>query len=302
MARWPYPDLRNGTTLHHITDSHFGKPYSEWRTGRMVADMERLRASAAGHIHSGDIVNWGPSSTPEDGEYLAFKARVQSVDASLPWAEVVGNHDTWSWKSGATRTSMEWAAALGKPHFNTVTDMGDLRIIGIGPELAWSDTDNDDGLVRRQCVISAETVDWLDAQLSATSKPCVIVTHAYPVEQFGKDVLVSETGAAGTLRDVIAANAHVVMWVTGHRHPDPSNPDQAKVITVGGRQIFSLCGPATGGRMFGIPRGNYTFASPCLSTYVTYLGDAVDVRWRDHLRGNWWEAAGDTYRHILLTA
>lgn len=305
MAKWPYPDLRNGTTLHHITDSHVGKPYADWRTGRMIRDMERLRTSAVGHVHSGDVVNWSPSTVPEDNEYLSFRANVQAVDGQLPWLEVVGNHDTWSSKTKATRTPMQWAHSLGKSHFNTVCDMGDMRIIGIGPDQPWDD-DPTTVEVRSVCVITVDTIAWLDEQLTlAGSRPCVIVSHAYHPDQFGGNTpLVSEVGPKGDLYDVIAAHDNAVMWLTGHMHTDPASPNVAKVVTVGARKIFALCGPATGGRMQGVAQdpSNYINYSPCLSTYVTYLGDAVDVRWRDHLRGNWWEAAGDTYRHILLTA
>jgi hypothetical protein len=35
--------------------------------------------------------------------------------------------------------------------------------------------------------------------------------------------------------------------------------------------------------------------------YLTYLGDALDVRWRDHLAGKWVRAADERVRHLILT-
>lgn len=299
---WPMPDLRNGTTLHLITDTHFGQ---RWFTPSWLeqvgADMDRLRASAHGHVHAGDMVQWQLEEEPEDDQFLSWLADRRGADGK-PWAFANGNHDMASYFGTLPRRdAAAWADALGLRSQNTAVDMGDVRVITVGPE-TWDTPDG--GASVGDCVLSTATLEWLDEQLSATSRPCWITSHAPLWEQYGG------VGGVGwyvnpqaQLADLIGSHSNAVGWLSGHRHVDiKTEAEHATSVTVGGRRIFVVNGPAAGGRMNGLTFDEHQQKSPCLSMYVTFLGDAIDVRWREHLRGRWETDGTSRTRHVLLAA
>ena len=295
---WPYPDLRNGTTIHHITDTHFGlRTEADGRFPQISVDLEILKAAHAGHLHSGDMVDWdaAPTDAPEDAQYLAFRNGVKAKDG-LPWAEVVGNHDLQSFQTLTARTSAQWAASMGLSSQNTVTTMGGVRIIGLGPD-SWRAFDTPEP----GYTLSAATLTFLDQQLTAAgSTPCFIATHVPPSEQYPAEsqVALPVVGLDG----IVAGHSNVVGWLSGHRHANPdTDTAHAGVATIGGRKLFVVNGPAAGGRMAGVAYADYVFKSPSLSMFVTYLGGALDVRWRDHSAMGWKSVNGQPFKHILLT-
>lgn len=296
---WPYPDLRNGTTIHHITDTHFGlRDEVDGRFPAISADLELLKASHVGHVHSGDMVDWdaSPSAGPEDTQYLAWRDGVKAKDG-LPWAEIVGNHDLQSFATGATRTSAQWATSMGLSSQNTVTSMGGVKIIGLGPD-SWATQ-----ITAAPCVLSAATLTFLDQQLTAAgSTPCFIATHVPPNEQYPSNAPNGVATPVANLDGIVAGHSNVVGWLSGHRHANPdTDAAHAGVVSVGGRNLFVVNGPAAGGRMSGVAYENYTFQSPSLSMFITYLGGALDVRWRDHSAMGWKLTAGQQFKHLLLT-
>jgi hypothetical protein len=323
---WPYPDLRNGTTIHHITDTHFGAEWDapfvyDWLT-RTQADVERLKvATNGGHVHTGDMGdNWFDSTdlnvvaqhiAQQEAAYRSWRDGIKAVDG-LPFAEAPGNHDLFGnfsapGASGATpragRSSADWAESMGLHAINNAYSMRDVRVLTLAPDW-WYPGDNPD-LIPYQ--LSQATCDWLDAQLSADSRPTFLAAHVPLLEQYGND---GDTGDGATPRvaEIIGSHSNVAGWLSGHRHDSMTgNPEQAEVITVAGRQIFAVCGPAAaGGCDRFVAHADHQWQSTNISIWMTLLDDQnLDVRWRDHNSRQWTHVPGGqsvwTTRHTLLT-
>lgn len=280
---WPYPDLRNGTTIHHVTDTHFGTRYqTSFMRPRIADDLTVLRATHAGHIHTGDMIDWS-DTTPEDAAYLAWRDKITGAD-SKPFVQVVGNHDLQGFTTKQTRTSQQWAGIVGLNSFNTVTDIGDVRVLGMGPD-SWALWNGE------KSVLSGATLTWLDEQLTAAgSRPCVIATHVPPDEQYVTYADYQQPQA--NLDDIVGAHDNVLAWLSGHRHINPlTEPAHATVATIGGKQVACINGPAAGA------------SGESESMWVTFLdsGD-VDIRWRSHLKRQWFQVGGASVGHLLLSA
>ena len=298
---WPYPDLRNGTTVHHITDTHVGvRPANAGFLDRVQDQLcSELRVTHQGHIHSGDIIDSVAEHVSQDARWLRFEGVVRAADG-LPWVKVPGNHDLdRADKAGVVhRSSMEWAAAYGMPSFRTVTDIGDLRFLGVGPD-EYRPGEFKTGDADGKFDLSVATIQWLDEQLTAAgSRPCVMVTHTPPWEQFDFDYSISPRSL---LDDLVGSHDNMVMWLSGHRHINVQrNDNHAMVANIGGRDVFCINGPAAGGQLNN--EDDYRWITQDFSLFVTYLGDAVDIRYRDHLNRAWTTSTGGPINHLLLTA
>lgn len=296
---WPYPDLRNGTTIHHMTDTHHGlRNETDERLKRFAVNMEQMRVAHAGHVHTGDMVDWDaiPTDAPEDAAYVSWRQQIRGLDGGKPWSEVVGNHDLQSFATHSYRTSAQWAASVGAPGVNTTTEMGGLWVIGLGPE-QWRFMDGENS------VLSSATLTYLDQQLTAAgSTPCVIATHVPPNEQYASTAGAQQPSAS--LAAIVGSHSNAVAWISGHRHANPSTDDaHVGIATIGGRRLFVVNGPAVGGGMSGSVYEQYAWTSPSLSMFISYLGDAIDVRWRDHLSSTWFTPTGTApVRHLFLSA
>lgn len=308
---WRFPDLRNGTTLHHITDTHFGGHYhAAWVNGwgdSVRDDLNELSVyTSAGHVHTGDMIHWyygtgNPQSTAdtESAWYVAWRDAVKAVDGK-PWAEAVGNHDLLGpGEADSTRslvTSTGWAQRIGVESQNVITDMGDFKVITVGPE-TWHYGTN--------FVLSQATLSFLDNALQNAGKPCWVAAHVPFNEQYntygGGDTAV-EPGNP-TLMALLDSNPNCIGWLSGHRHINiVEQTEQATTFSTGSRQIFGINGPASiGGRKGAeVAYDDHQWQAWNYSMYLTYLGDAVDVRWRDHNARVWTNPEGETVRHILL--
>jgi len=311
---WPLPDLRNGTTVHLVTDQHEGfRFFTPDRHARMGADLDLLKASAHAHVDAGDTIHWqtddGTGVDPEDPTVNAWFAARATAEPGVPWVRVPGNHDLSSHTTPyPKRDATAWAAAAGQASPLTVTDAGDVRILGIGPD-RW-DYDQA-GATFGTCLLSPATLAWLEAQLTAAgTRPVWIANHAPLWEQYAADTTPADftagaewwTSPRDQLAQIIDAHPNVVGWLSGHVHANvDTRPAFARSMTVGARRIFAVNGPASGGRIEGVDFDHQQYDSPTQSLYVTYLGDAIDVRCRDHQAGQWHALAGQQVRHVLLT-
>lgn len=289
---WRFPDLRNGTTIHHLTDTHFGDRFFTPAFGnKILADMETLRVSHAGHVHTGDMVHWRGSanSGPEDSLYVEFRDAMKAADGK-PFAEIPGNHDLGSYGSDVWRTKEQWAATVGAVGGNSVTHVGDMTVIGLSPDV-WKPDPAGDGYL--DPVLSQATLDWLDAQLTANgSRPVWLASHVPPSGQYSNSTATTVQPEA-SVDALVAAHPAVVGWLSGHWHVNPdATPSHVRTMTQGGRTVFAVNAPAGGGLMSGVSQADQQWKSPALSMFVTFLGDAVDVRWRNHNAGQWVTASG----------
>jgi len=298
--RWPYPDLRNGTTIHHLTDTHFGAQdfVNTWLEQTRL-HLTRLRATNAGHVHTGDMIhNYFNTTAADDAAYVSWRTALKAAEPGKPYAEAVGNHDLGRYIDGAPvlRTTDQWEAAVGVPDKNSVTTMGAVKVITVGPD-SWPWPDNS------QSVLTAATLSWLDAQLTAAgSTPCWIAAHAPLREQYPAQTAGSVQQPEASLDAVLGAHDNVIGWLSGHLHSPVTDTTNVAAVTVAGKRLFTVNGPAAGGgRIASVPYAEHQFRSPNHSALVTYLGDAVDVRWLDHNRWQWAnDSSGGHYRHTLL--
>lgn len=312
---WPLPNLRNGTTINLITDSHAGaRFFTPDRHARMGDDLDDLRAATHGHVHAGDSIHWvtddGTGELPEDAEFLAL-VNGRKAKSGKPWVLVPGNHDysSFTGPNYPKRDAAAWASAVGVPSHLSVTDIGDVRVLGIGPDRWDYDVAKD---TYGTCLIPPATLTWLDRQLTAAgSRPVFIACHSPLWEQYAKDAVAGDfvngsdwfVSPKDNLTAIIDGHPNVAGWISGHVHADIDvRPSHARSMTVGSRRIFAVNGPASGGRMEGLVFADQQLKSPIQSMFITYMGDAIDVRWRDHLSRQWDYAGTDRVRHILLAS
>lgn len=301
MSRpWPYPDLRNGTTVSLTTDSHMGEwSFTQNFLDRAGADMDDLKVASQGFVHAGDLIHWSTPAAPEDATAKQWLADRKAASPAIPQVFVPGNHDLASYVDPMPhRTSSQWATAMGVSSPLTVADMGGVRVLGVAPD----DWVNDPVTGWGQMTLSPATMTWLDQQLTAAgSRPCWIAMHSALEDQYGGT---AHAEPIAGLQSLIGSHQNCIGVLSGHLHTAyRTNVNHVKSITVGGRRIFTVNGPAGGGRMNGIAVADHQWQSPVISMFVTYLGDAIDVRWRNHLERRWDQGlGGDTVHHITLAA
>lgn len=292
-----WPDMRDGTTICHLSDQHFGqRTFSSAWAQTVGTDLDALADTVSGYVNTGDCDHW--RTTTVDGEILSWMDAREAA-AGVPMLVTAGNHDLSAF--GGTdphpgRTSTQWAQDIGVVAPNRVVDMGDLRIIGTSPDV-WQYTDA--GNFGRMAMTTA-TLEWLDGQVAAAGSRHVFIANHAPVPEHFPGHMVTETAAA--LADIIGGAPNVMGWLSGHRHANiRTEPDHVKVVNVGGRNIFAVNAPPAGGSMPGtLPdRDIHQFGTTAESIYLTYRNGTLTARWRDHLRGRWTRAAGDIAEQTL---
>lgn len=302
---WTYPDLRNGTTFNHITDSHFGAHGNadwlhQWMY-RMRDDLVDLAGSHVGHVHSGDCIHWDSIGDEliEDPWFVEWRGAIKAADG-LPWSVAEGNHDIaclGDTDGTNRRTGTQWARAVNVPAQNTVTDIGGMKVIAIGPDsrpegVGW--------------VMTAETMAFLDAELTrAGSTPCWVNCHTPLAEQYPNPNFTNmwNTDVANPqFFPILEAHPNAVGYLSGHLHTDiRPQTNWCRPVNIGSRSIFSINGPpAGGGRLGAVAYANHQWQSPCQSTFITYLGDAIVVRVRDHLHRTWQTTKGNVSLTVTL--
>lgn len=282
---WPYPDPRDGITIGLTTDTHLGR--RDWTAGhlaRVGKDLDWLAPHVVGMVHCGDGIHWD-TATPEDDEFVPW---LDSRRASgVPWLPVVGNHDLASFTAPyPNRPAVAWSKGVGLLDQNNTMDLGGLRVIAVGPD-SWT---FDEGIANWQPMpLSAATLEWLDGELTAAgSTPCWIAAHSPIEEQYSGHI---DAAAGAGLDSVIGAHSNVIGWLSGHRHANiDSDPNQVRRVTVAGRSIVAVNGPAAGGLMAGASDDRW--GNPARSAFITYDGTSVTVRWREHLQERWATASG----------
>lgn len=278
-----YPDLTEGSTFHFLTDLHLGDTSfsPEWMT-RIKDDLKHLRSSHVAHILGGDQVDNNREDQYTD--YRTLRTEIQTNDG-LPWLEVAGNHDMGAPEGhvgDVVQSKEQWASLMGIPDANRILDAGGMRFITLTPDYwHWMDP----------CVLSQATLDFLsDALTTAGRMPCWIVTHGPPNTQYTGYTNYSIPGPSSELEQIVAGHDNVAGWLSGHRHATPGQTESARVMSMGGRQIFAINGPSAGGIDNNTSRPS-TDASPwesvSYSLLITYLGNRCVIRYRDHRSYGW---------------
>lgn len=278
---WPVP--AGGTVLHVVGDVHAGAvpALDGTRRGKVTTDVAsgRMLPNPVAEIFTGDLVN---DATPVQDDLIS--AWVDTMP-DLPRYYACGNHDIW----GNARTPADFAAAYGMPGVNYTVDAGDVRLIFVGP-------DNLTGGDNTTINLSATTQTWLDGQLDATSRDCLIVCHAPLAETaLGNvsqvyttrrtddgGVFAVNQGVDSNLRTILADHPNAKAWIAGHTHTPSSEPTVVVGQTIGSHTMAMVNASAVAfvGRA-------YSLDSPIACAYVNYLGDRIEVRYRDHGGRSW---------------
>ncbi|WCE39111.1 hypothetical protein PGC08_14040 [Brevibacterium sp. BDJS002] len=278
-----YPDLTDGSTFHFITDLHLGDTFfsPQWMD-RITDDLKHLRSSHVAHILGGDQVDNNRSD--QYALYKAMRSTIKDTDG-LPWLEVPGNHDMGAPVGHAgdvVQSKEDWADLMGLADANQTLDAGGMRFIGLAPDYwHWMD----------QCVLSPETLNYLDwALTTAEGAPCWIVTHGPPNGQYIGYSNYAIPSPTADLESIVSGHNNVAGWLSGHRHMEPGAPESARVMPIGGKQIFAINGPTAGGigNDPARPNGDASpWASLSYSLLITYLGNRCVIRFRDHRSYGW---------------
>jgi hypothetical protein len=302
---WNLPDVRNGTTINHISDTHFGAAgNADWLNGwlnRAQEDIVSLKDSCHGYVHTGDCIHWDqPGDQPtEDGWFIKWYQGIATL-TQKPIAIAPGNHDEDSFAASdpsANRTGDQWAKDIQYAESkNTMTKIGGLWICAVGP----------DALPPGQgWLFSEKTLQFIDESLTAAgSDPVFIAFHCPPSGQYsGTTPGIWHTDYRNpTLFPIMDSHTNCVGMLHGHAHANIDVINHARTLSIGSREIFSINGPPCGGGRYGnVAYADHRWQSPMQSLYLTYLGDAVVARWRDHLRRIWTTSAGVLSRTISLS-
>lgn len=271
---WQGPPAE-GVTLHLVGDVHFGLVGTQTtnklaRVGRDIRDGVIGRVDA--HIQTGDLVD-GDIPAAEDSEALQW---IADYLGDAPVHLTLGNHDIWN----NFRDATAWAQAYGLPSQNYTADVGDIRLVVLGPETFMSSP-------IEEMVLPGDTLRWIDAQLSATSRDCYLFCHWPLWEHFADQPTGFTAWPHDTLAGILADHRNARAWIAGHNHVAISHEELVTTRRVGGRPGFLCVNTSTAGAFSpGTgPTGNLN--DRLHSLYLTVLEDQIQVRFRDHGQAAW---------------
>jgi hypothetical protein len=209
LRYWPNPL----TTLQLIGDTHFGAVDTA-RTDLILADAP---LTPLAHVQTGDIID---TEASQDAAALAFLAALPA-DAYT----VMGGHDVY----GDFRTPEQWATVYSMAGQNYTVDLGPFVLIAIAPDDAGA-------------TLSAVTLAYLDTQLTATAKACVIGLHVPlynsvltdDLDNYFDSLISSfQTKDHAALWSILAAHDNAVAVISGHTHSRYTDQGYVKTVQCG---------------------------------------------------------------------
>lgn len=268
---------RASVTLQLIGDIHTGS-ISSSRLDAITNDQPIVPFA---HVQSGDQTE--TAHVAQDAIAITFLDGLPST-----WYAVCGNHDIYN----DLRTPAEWAADYGMDGKNYVVDLGFAVLIALGPD--------DYSSVRE---LASATISYLDTQLGAAGKDCIITAHYPPYNSaLSPDValyyqtLDSDWFVDDWLQifDVLASNDNAIAWVCGHTHSPIFAENFVKKVQVGTHYMtFINCSSP-----HYTDRISLEANSPEIPTnYLSVFGNRLEVRVRDHAKTEW----VDIYRMPIKT-
>lgn len=288
---WPVPP--DGSTLHVMSDTHFGLLTTR-RKDKFGGDLllDRMMPAVAAHLHCGDFVQ-APDTT-QDTEGLAW-ASTYLGDAPL-WIDI-GNHDVDGTWGGTTRTGAQAATALGMPGRDWTTDLGFARLISLGIENVSGGSPQ----------IDAASLTYLDTQLAAAgTQPCWVTSHAplYNTVGAGGPTTEYKSTDAGfyypndaDIRAILADYPNAKAWISGHTHSPIEANNLISAETIGGHTVAAINASAIE-YVEKVRDSN----QPIHSVYVTAVDDTtIEVRFRNHGAGVWSGPDGGATKLVTVT-
>jgi 3',5'-cyclic AMP phosphodiesterase CpdA len=269
----PGPDWER--TVHCIGDLHAGA-ITERRMRMVSRDVEALETPAL-HLQIGDATESGTAG--EDELALEFLGRLPG-----PWVTVLGNHDILR----NARTADAWAKAYGRRSQNFEVDLGFARLIVIGPDRT------DPG--KRAGRLSRDTLDFLDRRLHEAGGDCWVACH-WPLFQtvmgdprlhFTSEMAAFHAKPDERIRAVLLRHRNAKLWISGHTHSPLSAPGLIRRARLAPRRSIVAINASA---LVGIGRRRNPRAPLC-SLFLTHRPGRIEVRSRDHRRGEWRNVRG----------
>jgi 3',5'-cyclic-AMP phosphodiesterase len=186
------------TLLAQLTDLHIqvgpGDGAAARATAAAVSAVRALSPAPHAVLVTGDVAE---SGAPREYE----RARELLAPLGLPVHVLPGNHDD----GDALAAHLGWDGAHGY-----VVRAGGIRLVALDSTRPGAD----DGL------LSAQRLEWLEAELAADPAPTVLAMHHPPLLTGipSLDRLGIAAGERAALAALLAANPHVVRVVAGHVH------------------------------------------------------------------------------------
>lgn len=266
--------------MHFIGDMHFGANLDS-RTDRVAANLAAMPTPDC-FVQIGDSSN--DATAPNDALALDF---LNALPA--PWWSICGNHDIYL----DSRTVADWEAAYGMQK-NQVVDRGWCNLVMIGPETCPDS----------KISVAQATADWLDAQLGASTKPCIVCCHT-PLDgtvlgwrsstSLNYHVgIVGGSGADTTIVRILGAHDSAFAWVCGHTHSGPFETDFIKIHAVGDpahpHRQMAVVNCSSLYYVLHDPPAVTTDPLPTVVVTIPESGDRVEARVWDH-HGNVWSGS-----------
>jgi len=269
-------DYDPALTINFVGDLHHGRtPLS--RMNMAKADLIATTTACAHRVYLGDLTDYGPNA----GYRALAYAFMHDIAGSFDY--VYGNHDY----GGITVTALnaEWGDYVT---LNWVRDLPFCRIIGVNNDTI---TDGD-----KPCTLSPATIDWLGDRMAETALPCLIATHA-PLGNTVSSWYTSffpffQTQPDADFRAVLAAHSNARMVISGHTHSKYDAAGMVSRVPLGGTRIIAM---NAGAIAYVAETGpSYTpedsLDDVLCSPFLTFHSDRVQIRWRDHAAGTWFDA------------
>lgn len=268
------------TSLHLIGDLHYGGLEPRKQT-KLIADVAELPVPVA-HIQLGDMTENGTSV--QDTGVVALLDQLPA-----PWRPTVGNHDTWTGRSGDD-AGVAWGYAK-----NYVYDAGIAVVIFVGPDQCPDGT--------AYVELSATTLDWLDEQLTTyRSRVCLVCCHAplydTVTQGFGSTSSDWQINPRVDVEALLANHpGQKIAWISGHVHTPTTDPGIAVAKTYGSARVVAINSSAV--HYVGTTS---EFEDPIRTLFLTLTRTGVQVRFRDHGAQVWIQNAdGDPFTEISWT-
>jgi 3',5'-cyclic-AMP phosphodiesterase len=203
--------------LAHVSDIHIdADPRSVDRTGRVMRYLADLPTPVDAVVVTGDLADHG-----EEAEYERVRTL---VDLPVPVLLCPGNHDV---REPYRKVLLDEPAA-GTP-INRAHRVGDVLLAMCDSSIPG----------RADGLLADETLDWLDAELSAAADIAAFVCFHHPPVMLGAPFLDRiRQFETDRLAEVVARHPNVVALLCGHAHT-------AAASTFAGRPLLVAPGVAS---------------------------------------------------------
>lgn len=302
--------LESATNLHLISDPHCQPDVTaRTRLNKVLADSRRMSGLSTidARMVLGDLMG-----SPEQINADIWHEWSAGLSEAAQVLGVVGNHDIYDPRGPGIR-DQTWlpsqaAQILGLPAANYITELGDIRIIVLAPT-------DDQYDVRWPLTLGPAELQFLDASLSSTTRPCVIAFHA-PLSRTvgGLETLVgfsswedwvkvnsNPSGGDNELREILSSHANAMAFLSGHTHSPLESPGLISMVEFGSRNMVHI--NASGLWYTGRNNPMYAAHDPLCGLLFSILDEhTIEVRFRDHGNGVWTVPPGGEYQGRRVVA